>query len=359
MHYTDDSDLSFYGKFRTYKIRKEDTLQSVSQELGIEAKELRRYHNAYCLLADIIEKDFKHYSKFLILAPEDYVKKTNTIIEKKPKKVGFGENNKLPFLPRGICKDYSVEYTFEVGNQIDTMGMAVRVKWLATDDNKYALFEIKRSINLFIDNNEPDRIMDELGARIVDVLYPLKIVVDEFGKWVDIHNYKEIVSRWESKKNEVFNYYKKDVKVTQQLIDFAEDALKSSDQLFTSLSSDYFLWSFFNGIHTCYTADYLFEEEISFPLKKNKELPFKVEQKINPFLNEEGFIEVEQKGDYLNLEKGMDFSSKLWNGKYKALCCLDSHSSFIETMNLECSIDYEEPIKISLIVQSLKKDKTE
>ncbi|SEO84833.1 hypothetical protein SAMN05444671_1241 [Flavobacterium sp. CF108] len=358
MYYTDESELSFYSKFRIYKIAKGDTLQNVAQKLGIEARELRRYHNTYCLISDLIEDDFKRFSKFLILAPEKDAFEIKDAIEKKPKQVSLGKNNKLLFLPKGISKDYSAQYTFESGGKIDKMEMAVRVKWIAADENKYNLFEITRSLNLFIDDNLPDRMMDELGAKIVEVLYPLKIIVDESGKWIDIYNYDEIVLRWKDKKSEIFDYYKKEAKVTQGLIEFTENTLTSPDKLFEMLRSDYFLRSFFNGIHTAYTTDYEFENEVLFPLERNEESIFKMQQKINPFLNDVSFIEVEQKGKYVNSGDGINFNVKIQNGNYNAMYYLNSYSGFIEKMNLECSIDFEDPIKISLNIESLKKDET-
>lgn len=359
MYYTDDSDSQFYGQFITYKIAKGDTLQSVSKKLNIDIQKLRRYHNMHCKLSDLIEGDFKHYSKFLILSPEKSQIESNVIIEKQVQKVIFGKDNKLPFVPRGISKEYSVKYTFEVGDKVDKMEMAVRVKWIATDKNKYHLFEIKRSLNLFIDDDEPDRMFDELGAKLVEVLFPLKIIVDEAGKWIDIYNYNEIVSRWEEKENEIFEYYKKDSKVSQELIRFIEYVLTSSDKLFEMLRSDYFLRSFFNGIHTTYRDDYFLNQEISFPIEKNVKSIFEIEQEVNPFLNDNNLIVVEQNGDYLNSVEGIDFSGKFWNGKYSAKYFLSSDSYFIENINLDCTIEYDEPIKISLIVEALKKEKAE
>lgn len=356
MYYTDESDSSFYDKFRTYKISKGDTLQNVALKLGIDVIKLRSYHNMHCKDADLIREDFKRYTKFLILAPEKSALTISDPEEKMPKKANLGKDNKLPFLPRGISRDYSAAYTFEVDGKIDTMEMAVRVKWIATDSKNYNLFEIRRSLNLFIDDNEPDRMYDELGAKIVAVLYPLKIVVDDTGKWIDIYNYDEIVSRWESKKSKIFEYYREDARVSQELIKLTQYSFTSSDKLFEMLSSDCFLRLFFNGIHTAYSADYLLNEKISFPIEKSVESIFEVEQKVTPNLNDQSLIEVEQKGDYMNLVDTIDFSGKLWNGKYNAKYCLNSNSYFIEKINLECFVEYDETIKISLNIEALKKE---
>lgn len=358
MGYVDESEELYYGKFRTYKITKGDTLQSVAKKLKVDSRELRRYHNMNCKIADLIEADFKAYLRFLILAEEKSEIASNDIITKKAQKATFGNNNKLPFLARGISKDYSVKYNFENAGQVDKMEMAVRIKWIATDTNKYSLFEIKRSLNLFIDENEPDRMFDELGAKIVEVLYPLEIVVDDNGKWIDVYNYDEIVSRWESKKTEIFEYYRKDSRVLEELIKFTEYTLTSSDKLFEMLGSDYFLRSFFNGIHTRYSTDYLCNLEVAFPLEKNVKSIFEIEQKVNPYLNDHHLIEVEQNGNYLNLEEGIGFSGKIWDGRYHAKYCLNANSYFMERMNLECVVEYDETIKINLIVETLKKEET-
>ena len=70
MYYVNESEVPSRSKHLTYKIRKGDTLESVANELGLEAQELRRYHNIYCEISDLIEADFKSHLEYLILAPD-------------------------------------------------------------------------------------------------------------------------------------------------------------------------------------------------------------------------------------------------------------------------------------------------
>lgn len=352
MYYIEESEISSNDKHRTYKVKKGDTLKSVALELGIEDRELRRYHNIYCAIPDLIEADFKSHLEFVILAPEKTADEIEEKVEKKAEKVSLAKDYKLPFVPGGMNKKYKVHYTSEVGTEIDTLEMDVSVKWLATDQNNFHLFEINRK-SIYVNNETPDTVMDELAAKTAEVLYPLKIVVDESGKWVDIYNYDEIEGRWRDTKNVILDYYKGEV--TENYIDHVEIALESSVTLFKYLRSDYFLRAFFNGIHVSYTADYSFKNEVNFPLEKDEESTFKVEQTISPFLDASYFVQVEQKGSYLDAVGESDFGFEPWTGNYSATYFLDSDSYFVEKINLECNIDYEEQIKVSIAIEPFKK----
>jgi hypothetical protein len=354
MYYIEGSEMSFYDKHRTYKIRIGDTLESVAQKLGIDARELRRYHNIYCPIPDLIEADFKSHLELLILAPEKSDSEEKKGIENTTVKVVLKNDYTLPFLLRGLNKKYKVHYTSEVGEQVDTITTEVNVKWLAVDKNKFQLFEINKASNIYINAEKPNSVMDELGAKTAEIIYPLKIVVDGSGKWVDIYNYDEIITRWEDTKREILDYYEGEV--TDAYIEHTEYALESSATLLESLSSDYFLRAFFSGIYVGYTANYSFENKVYFPLEKNEESLFKVEQKVNPYLDESGLIKVEQKGAYVDVGFDVSFGFEPWEGNFNATYFLDSDTYCIEKMNLECSIDYHEPMKIAITIDSLSEE---
>jgi len=233
-----EDDESFYGKFRTYKRNRNETLESISQKLKVDARELRRYHNMYCKVSDLIEKDFRNYTLFLILAPEKSASDLEKEAVKRPKEVNLTKQYQLPFMPRDLERDYAVEYIFKIGDSIDSISMGVRVNWVATDVNNYHLIEIRKSINLFIDDDKPEKIMDEIGVTMVQVLYPLKIVVDQHGKWVAIHNHEEIVSRWENKKNTILQSYQNGI--VPEYVEYCEASLSNKDLLFDMVKADYF-----------------------------------------------------------------------------------------------------------------------
>lgn len=357
MYYIDESEVSPNHKHRTYKIKKGDTLDSVARELGVDAQELRRYHNIYCEIPDLIEADFKSHLELVILAPEKGITSKDEAVEKKPQKVSFGDNYKLPFLPRNIKRQYEVEITTKVDDEIDILEIKISVEWLAEDKKGFHLFEINRGTNIYIDFKVPDTIMQELDAKTAEILYPLKIVVDASGKWVDVYNYDEIVARWKNIKREILDYY--DSEVIEDHIEIIEYALEDSGTLLKALSSDYFLRTFFNGIHVAHTANFSFEDTISFPLEKGKEAVYNIEQKVTPYLEKSGLIKVEQKGEYVDNDFQKIYRHNPFKGNYNAVYYLKEDNYSIEKVHLECSIDGDEFIKTTILIEPLKKEKTE
>ncbi|WP_456311790.1 LysM peptidoglycan-binding domain-containing protein [Pseudomonas shirazensis] len=349
MYYIDESEVPSYDKHRTYKIRKGDTLQSVADALGIDAQELRRYHNIYCELPDLIEADFKGHLKLLILAPEKDKTSKKEEIEKKTEKVSLGSNYKLPFSPERTDKKYKVKYTSKIGDEIDVMELVINVKWIAVDANKYHLFEVNRAADIYINGRLPDTMMSELAAKTAQVLYPLKIVVDEFGKWIDIYNYNEIESRWGKIKSEILDYYEGEL--VEGYIEQTEFVLENSERLLNSLRSDYFLRTFFNGIHVEYTADYGFQNDLQFPLEEEAESVFSVQQKMDPNLDDAGFIKIEQKGNYVDSGFGFLYGYTPLKVNYNAVYVLNSENYIIEKMNLECNIEKDIPIKTIIAIE--------
>ncbi|MBZ4043835.1 peptidoglycan-binding protein LysM [Flavobacterium hibisci] len=352
MYYIEESEKPAYTKHRFYEIKKGDTLESVAVDLGFDAQELRRYHNMYCDISDLIEADFSRHLEFLILAP---TRNEDEEVNKKPKKVNLGKNYRLPFTPEQVDQIYKVKYTYDAGDEIDVTEMKMSVKWIASDKNKYHLFEISRASVVYVNGGIPDTMMDGLAVKTAEVLYPLKIVVDEFGEWIDIYNHAEIESRWGKIKSEILDYYEGEV--VEKYIKHTEDTLESSERVLSSLRSDYFLRAFFNGIHIGYTADYEFEKDLSFPLQKETESVFRVQHKMAPNLDDAGYIRIEQKGNYTDSGFGFLYGNAHLKVNYSAVYFLNSDTYTIEKMNVECNIEKVQSIKTTIEIELLKMKK--
>jgi hypothetical protein len=339
-------------KERTYIIKTGDTLHKVAQELAMTPMELRRYHNIYCEIPDLIEADFPSHLELLLLPPDKSDITIDSTTEKKPRKVSFINGSTLPFLPSGSKKNYGVLYVLEDGEEKDTIHFETSVKWMAVDPKGFHFFEIDRLSKTYINDAEPDTMLEELAAKTAEILYPLQIVVDLTGKWIDVHNYKQILERWENKKSEIVDYYEGEV--AQIHIEHTEQSLTSKAALNDSLRSDLLLRALFNGIHVDYTANHTFENDITFPLVKDEEASFLVQQKVIPFLEDRKLIKIEQKGDYIDTDFDIDFEFDPWEGNYNATYFLNPNSYCVEKMELECVIHYDSPIKATINIEELK-----
>lgn len=356
MYYVEESDVPSYENFRTYQIRKGDTLQSVANELGVDARELRRYHNMRCTIPDVIEDDFKSYLKLLILAPEK--SDAITLDEKKPKKVIFGSKAfTIPFYPVNINNSYVVKYSIDKGDKIKHIEYNVSVKWLRADKNGICFFEIDRLSKVLIDGKAAETKVDVLAEMTASILYPMQVVVDQSGNWIDIFNYNTIRERWEDEKIKILEFY--DGKHILKYIDAVEYTLRDEESLMESLSDDWFLTVFFNGVHTCYGSDLVIEKDTHFSIMPKKAIVnTNAEQKIEEHLDEANLIVIKQKGEFTDedLKEKFLIDDEV-AGYYSAEYSLNPNHYSIEKIALECTLNLDSPKKVNIEISNLNDKK--
>jgi hypothetical protein len=346
-----------------YSLEKGDTFESVAEKLGIEWQTLRAYHNIHCVSdADVINANFPSHLKFLLLKPIK-LRANEEAVEEPLKKAKFNKGYRIPFNHVTIKNKYGVMYTIENGEQIDTIKYEASVNWITTDKNGYSLFEIDRLSKIYINEIEADSVADELAEKTSSVLYPLQVVVDQEGEWIDVHNYEEINERWEIKRNEILEDYPGEQ--TIKYLDLFENNLESSQTLSLVLANDWFIRSFFNGIHTEYTPKLAFKGYTYFPfITKSDDLIFDIEQKVDEYLDENDLINIDLKGalddnrtetdieNELNLQSST-FTEQKVSGNYRAKYFLDPNNYSIQTLFIECSIIVDVPQKYTVIVSNL------
>jgi ribosomal protein L6P/L9E len=344
-----------------YFIKEGDTFKSVSEALGINWQNLRIYHNTHCIAdEDVINADFPSHLKFLLLKPVKL--QADGKPETAPlKKAVLSNGFSVPFQP--ISGKFGVVCTVVNGANEHTLKYEMSLNWLSTDDNGYSFYKIDRLSKIYIDDIEADSIANELAEKTSSILYPLIVVVDNEGEFVDVHNFQEIKERWENRLPEILEAYQGE-EVERYLALFAEN-LKSKETLNLSLSYDWFIRSFFNGIHTGYTSKLSFEGHAHFPfLAKNDDLKFSAEYKIDEYLDEDNLINIEIKGELDEDRTKTDFEYELdlpissssdqkAVGSYRARYFLNPNDYTIETLFIECAIDLEVPQKFTVMITDL------
>jgi hypothetical protein len=346
-----------------YLLKKGDTFESVAEELGIEWRLLRSFHNANCFAdADVINKGFPSHLKFLLLKPIK-LKANGEPEDIPPEKVIFSSQDfEIPFRPAHTDSKYGVIYFIENGKEVQTIKQEINVKWLSTNENGYSFLEINRISKLYINDIEADCIGEELAEKASSFLYPLQIVVDQEGQWLDIYDFENIKNRWESKKREILEEYEGGT--TKKYVAIVDEILENRSSLSKSISSDLFIRSFFNEIHVPYTEKLTFERDVYFPvISKSEELKYRVQQKVSPYLNDFNLVTIEQEGTLedprtkANFEEKSNFNCDISNlnqekatGKYKARYFLNPNNYKLETLFFECSINLDVPKKITVMI---------
>ena len=282
----------------------------------------------------------------------DSTNKTNEEVINKDKKaqqtVFIGEEFVLPFRPFELNNEYSVLCTIEKGEHVETLKQNYKVRRLRpdTDQNDYHFIQIDKISELLIDGKPADLAVHKVAEKTAQFLFPIRIVVDKYGKWVDLNSYDKLKERWEKQKDEIEDAYEGEVYDT--IVDNIEKAIIDDDTLIESLSGNWFLRAFFNGIHIAYTEKLKIEKNIFFPaIAEMDDLEFLLSQKAEPYLNDLNLIEVTQEGELEN-----EYLEGFFNARY----FLNPNHYNIESLELECNL-IEIKEKISIKVDNLNESK--
>ncbi|WP_428230705.1 LysM peptidoglycan-binding domain-containing protein [Flavobacterium sp.] len=357
-----------YEDYLTYKIKKGDTLLSVAQDLSIEPSFLRSYHNRFCIsVKDLIGADFPYHLEYVILAPEK-IELTDDEKEKDRKKVVHNNCSIILSLDSAqINNSYSVVYTIQNGGKIDTVKQQFNIKWKAKSDNNFYFFEVNRIESTYVNDSITNTMVEEIAQKASSALYPLLVVVDERGKWVYINNFSQIEERWQETKKEIRKYYKRDQ--VEKYFSIYDRNLENSDALYFSMSKDWFLNAFFNGIHIQFPSSLSIQTEIDFPLMaKSENLNYKVNQKVDDYLDIDNFIVIDidgkldddrHKTDFereLNLPV-KEYSEEKVAGNYRAKYFLNPLNHMPEAIFVSCSLELDTPQKYSVTISNLNDKK--
>lgn len=357
-----------YGDYLTYKIKKGDTLLSVSQFLDVEPQILRSHHNRFCpTTKDLIEADFPYHLEYLILAPE---KITLTDDEKENYRKKVAQNNGTITISLDNAKinnTYSVIYCIENGSETNTIKQQYNVSWKEKSENNFYFFEVNRVGRTYINDTESSTMVEEIAEKASSVLYPLLVVVDETGRWVYINNFNQIKERWQESKEQIRQYYKGDQ--VEKYFSIYDRNLEDNDTLYLTLSKDWFLNTFFNGIHLQYPSSLSMRKEIEFSLMaKIDNLKFSVEQKIDDYLDVDNFLVIEINGKLNNerhkidLERELGLNVKEYSdqkaaGNYRAKYFLNPLNQMPETIFISCNLELDSPQKYSVTISNLNDKK--
>lgn len=366
MNFGEILDTSGQVKHKTYEIQKNDTPQAVADSLEILLDELRHYHNFNCIEdADVINAHFPGHLKYILLKPVKL--KANGEIEDEPlENVRFSTKTyQLPFRPSGTNRYLGV-YTIENGQKKHSIKEEINVKWLATDVNRYSFFEITRISKIYIDENESNSIADKIAEKMASVFYPIQIVVNQKGKWIDIHNYDAMTERWEKGKPKILKEYKG--KQMEECVNRFEEKIENKNAILESFNSNWFLRSLFNGINIEYKDNLIRTKNTYFPIcDATGDVQFCIEQEIKPSLDKYNLISVTQKGVLSDSRSKQDFQNdtdfpydtlleenpEKAKGIYNAYYFLNPNTYTVESLFLECSIDLDVPKKITVTISNL------
>ena len=348
-------------KYKVYSVKKGDTLKSVATVFGKTLQEIKSFHNLFCDEKDLIVKCFPETLEYLNVYP--YL---DIYINDGRPKVVFESGYFLPFHPSFIKKNYGVMYTIFQGSSINTMEFETSVACIKKLSNNLFVFKINKLSKTFINQEETNSITDELAEKVARVIYPLEIVVNGFGKQIDVHNFESIQKRWNKNKKKILEEYQGEW--IEKYLALNEQTLLNKSNFNEALSKDWFLDVYFSEIYVNYTPFLKTVSEVRFPLFAECDaLQYKVEQKIEMYRDHGNLVNIEQNGN-LNEERGKtDLENKLnfpyylssnpeqekVEGQFLSKYFLDENNS-IESIYLKTSVELDISTTIEIVISSIK-----
>lgn len=342
-------------KFNTHIIQKNETLKSIAILYGLDADTLKLFHNNHCQVKDMILIELTGQKELYI--PRIAVADQN-------KKVQFGRGNSIVFRPERSFSKYGVIVNIETGNSKNELKYETSVRWLKNENNLH-FFEIDRTSNLYLNEEEINEIADTLAYKTSKVLYPLQISVDEHGKFRQVENLSIFKERWTTVKEEVYKEFEGDV--VDKYCEKIENIIYEPEAISFYLKNDYFIRTLFFGIYQSFGQRFKIEGEESFPVVDNPIEPkYKIHVEVDPVKDEYDLVNISGEGKLNDERKVYDFINESPfsmtiqdhpvmndNGNFRIQYYLNGETLLPETLYLECSIMLEEEKKISVVITAI------
>lgn len=283
--------------------------------------------------------------------------------------------NIQPELP-SIGKRYGCVFIFREGDNEDIQNVLkyeINIRYCKDlHEKRRRLFWIERISETYINNYQPDLLIDELAYEAGKVFYPLLVETNYSGKFLGIHNDKEILQRWSDIRKKMSNYFSGDE--VERYLNIMEKMLNSKEDLDKSFANDLFFNTFFAPVYKNYTQSFSVQSELYYPIMgKINPLKFLVEQKLCKELTDYHAIKIIHSGKMidertvLDLERGENYpvnkmlypDLKPASGTYEAYYTLNPKTIQIRTIDARWELELNIKRTVEVKIHQMDSDSEE
>ncbi|WP_379968310.1 LysM peptidoglycan-binding domain-containing protein [Epilithonimonas sp. UC225_85] len=186
----------------TYEIKYGDTLDSVAEQFGISAEELKRYHNTYSDLKNLIEYNLNGLSEIFIPPRERIIE-----IQKNQKELSLASGLPSLYLTAGFyASNYKVTERIEQIDKEDIeINYSTSVSLQETKDKGFVA-EIQTS-GFKKHGQTPDDKISMLSLACTESISPIKFSVPAQGKINGFDDHKELIKKFENKRPDLESFF--------------------------------------------------------------------------------------------------------------------------------------------------------
>lgn len=183
----------------THIIKSGESLEVIAQNLDISKEELKRFHNTYCSLENLIGKDLSHHKQIIIPAIKTFADTKNASQTKKISKISLKKN----IHPDFYSKIYQVKEIHQNFNQPEyTLDYQLNLNYRNADNSDY-IFEFEKINHRKNRRKSTDKI-SHLSIKSFECLMPIPIKLSIKGEFIGILDYQSnIQNKFKSKRQEI------------------------------------------------------------------------------------------------------------------------------------------------------------
>ena len=211
---------------KTCKISKGTKLKELAEFFKLTPEQLKRYHNIYCPIEDLIEQEIPSHVRIVYVPPEGDELVASMMEPVKRDPISYKAKNTLSNI-RNYQRVYGVIYTISE-NEVEKL----KIHYKTSVKKEKDIITITRE-EVYINNERPDLVVEQMADKLSAVLYPLVLAINPDGTIKAIANHKEIQERWRELKPKLNEYYQGEE--AKGLFQRVNNIVKNKDQMLNIL----------------------------------------------------------------------------------------------------------------------------
>jgi hypothetical protein len=187
----------------------------------------------------------------------------------------------LPFYPLNLRRQYGLSFHIRQNGQQQKIQHQLDVFCNTDTQEGDFLFQLDKK-QVYINDQAPDALLDEIADRCGKLLYPLQVLVSRQGRFKGIQNAAAIRQRWQGARPQLAQEYSG--KIAQEVLSSMDATLVSDPVLADAISQDWLFTLLLPPLYHTY-QNYEAAAELSLPrMAYRQPVPYRLQLKAQPQL---------------------------------------------------------------------------
>lgn len=309
---------------KTCKISKGTTLQELSEYFHLTKEQLKRYHNTYCPLEDLIGHDIPTHVTIIYVPPEDKELREKIFNPKGGNYINYRAKNTLDNRSSFHKRYGIIQKTFQNGEEKLKIHYEIEIK------KNNSKVEIKRD-KVYLNNQRPDLIVEQIADKVGNIMFPLELELNENGTIKGTVNQQTILDRWLKLKPEFDDYYKG--KEAEGIFQKIGKNIRSRSKFLHRIKDSLLYVIYFFPLYESFNEDKKHIFQTYLPLGEDSgKIPFEITISLNEEISKTNKFLIRTEGKSILSEEGLNMNLISQNGN-KNQPQTDSYFDFTYKIN--------------------------